>query len=173
MRIVLAVLALFLLSPDVLAGGAVWTGKTVAVYDYTSPAWDGIIAQTVAEMNAMLPKQAPRLLYRRMAEVPCAQAPMRKKAIVVCLVGAGDPSPAHASWWTHQHSISRAQVRLSPSASPNNHRKEACHELMHVLTSIQDNYAAAPDTSCVWGNLSSPGPFDVAYAKKIYRKHGQ
>jgi hypothetical protein len=45
-----------------------------------------------------------------------------------------------------------------------------CHEMMHALTNILDNYGAAPDTSCVWGSLTNPGPFDVAYLKRVYDK---
>ena len=172
MRVLLGFLALLLLVPAVPAGGAAWAGKKVPVYDYTSPAWEGVIAQTVAEMNAILPKKAPRLVYRRMPEVPCSQAPRRKEAIVVCLLAPGDPMPAHAAWWTDGQTILRAQIRLSPSVSPGNERRVACHEFMHVTTGIRDNYGAALSTSCVWGTLSSPGPFDVAHVKKVYRKHG-
>ena len=172
MRIVLAVLAFVLLAPDVHAG-AVWTGKTVPVYDYTSPAWEGIIAATVADMNAMLPKKAPRLVYRRMPERPCSQAPERQGVIVVCLLDATDPSQAHAVWLTQRHIITEAQIRLSPSTLPRNQRKEACHEFMHATTGISDNYGASPETSCVWGTLSNPGPIDVAFARKVYRKHGE
>ena len=47
-----------------------------------------------------------------------------------------------------------------------------CHELMHAVTGIKDRYHRRPKTSCVWGSLSTPGRFDVAYARRVYKPRG-
>ncbi len=48
-----------------------------------------------------------------------------------------------------------------------------CHELMHAVTGIKDKYDSRLSTSCVWGNLPTPGRFDVAYARKVYAPPGE
>ncbi len=54
----------------------------------------------------------------------------------------------------------------------------ACEELMHALTGIpgfrggrhQGILDPHPDTSCVRGHLGTVGPFDVAYAHRVYTR---
>jgi hypothetical protein len=43
-----------------------------------------------------------------------------------------------------------------------------CHELMHAVTGIKDQYHRRPKTACVWGSLPTLGRFDIAYARNVY-----
>lgn len=179
MKAVLLALTLLLLAPEALAGGAVWTGKKVVVFDLTSAAWDGVIAQTVADFNAVMPKKAPLLVYQRMAAKDCAAIRGRdhKRGIVTCSTAAfSDVGGAAAGFFDNDLRVKRYVLQFSDpyaSANPTQRARAACHELMHAYTGIRDNYHALPDTSCVWGSLTSPGPFDVAYAKRVYGKKGR
>jgi len=175
MRVSFIALICLLLGSAPVRGAAVWTSQTVTVYDYTSSVWDGVLAQTVADFNGMLPARAPRLVYQRMAVVACDQVPRKrpKRGIVVCSVAA---LPAARQWGassfrTERHTFSRVSVMLADNTPLSLRPVSACHEFMHATTGIGDNYGALPDSSCVWGGLATPGPFDVAYAHKIYRKH--
>ncbi len=111
----------------------------------------------VDEFNAVLPATAPLLVYRPMRPGGCNTAWDRKRGIVVCSVNRLDYVGQSWGRW------GRGQIRL---ADPHIHSGQAdnivCHEFMHVLTGIPDNYDALPESSCVWGSiLTAPGPFDV------------
>src|SRR3712207_5537537 len=87
----LVALALLLIAPEALArvvGVYPPFHGTVHVYDYTSAVWDGIIAETVADYNAVMPqgKDAPRFIYHRMPERTCGTLPKKRRAntIAVC-----------------------------------------------------------------------------------------
>jgi hypothetical protein len=167
-------LSWLLLGPPAVAKEPVWQKKRVVVYDYTSAAWDGVIAQTVADFNAMLPKAAPRFVYQRMDAAPCDGIPWTQRGIIACssaFVGYEDGIERGGliRGTGGSHGNRHVRVELSERWSPPQRPGVACHEMMHALTGIPDNYGANPD-SCVWGTLSSPGPFDAAYAKKVYGK---
>ena len=174
-RVWLAVVVLLLWTPEVLAGGAVWKQKHLLIDDYTSSVWQPIVAETVASFNAILPKQAPQLVYRTMGEQPCEGLPDcgQPNAISVCngVVEGGD-GLTNSSWLNHQ--FRRAKITLEPTIRPGNRRNVTCHELMHALTNIPDQDGdPEPTTSCVWGRLSTPGTFDIAYIKRVYHKYAR
>lgn len=182
MRIMLF-LALALLLPEG-AMAARWETKVVTVEDRTAPLWNGDVANTVVEINAMLPKHGPRLMYQHMPEIACQDAKARRNTIIVC---SGDDIGGNAAgstdftlWKTG--GIWGVAIRLS-----NTYRGDAaeaerivCHEFMHASTGIGDNSVfdpvtgvrtyPYPDSSCVWGELPDPGSFDIAYAEQVYGK---
>jgi hypothetical protein len=43
-----------------------------------------------------------------------------------------------------------------------------CHEMMHAVGGVLDDYGADPDGSCIYGYLSYLGPSDVAFLKADY-----
>ena len=170
---VVAALVLLASASTVLAAGAVWTSKSVGVYDYTGAAWRPIVATTVAEFNAMLPARAPSLFYQAMAETPCDQISqqLHRGGIVVCTVPAlaSDDEPGRTEFFVNQGRLSRVRIMLSEATDPGLRDNAVCHEFMHATTGIPDNYFARPNTSCVWGDLSAPGSFDAQFAQKVYK----
>lgn len=177
MRVAVIVLLVLLISPDVLAGGgSVWTGKKVGVFDYTSPMWRPSVEAMVAEFNRILPKDAPRLDYRFMPERACNEiAPRRhKRGIVVCSA-ASLPDEAYAVYKVLDGRFVRGTIMLSDFTFSqwiyDDMAQVLCHEFMHLLTNIDDAKGMPrPDTSCVHGELTLPGPFDVAHIRKVYGK---
>ena len=169
---VVAALVLLASAPTVLAR-AVWTTNSVGVYDYTSAAWRPIVAATVEEFNAMLPAQAPSLYYRVIGETPCDQIDpdLFRGGIVVCSAPALSSSDelGLTEFFVERGQISRVRITLSEEFDPTLRDNIVCHEFMHAITGIRDNYGALPDTSCVWGNLNAPGSFDVQYVRKLYK----
>jgi hypothetical protein len=169
----LVLVSWLLLGPPAAAREPAWQRNRVVVYDYTSAAWGGVIAQTVAEFNDMLPKNAPRLIYVRRTAVPCEAIPTRRRkgdSLVVC----STTLIVHAGQTAGPRLVQLADAPINPLAGT------ACHEFMHALTGIGDNYVLGIDggwtwitpglDSCVWGWSTKPGSFDVAYAKKVYGK---
>ena len=172
---VVAALVLLASAPTVLASGAVWTSKSVGVYDYTTAAWRPIVETTVAEFNAMLPARAPSLFYQVMGETPCDQISeqLHRGGIVVCnapMLASGDEL-GRTVFFVSQGQLSRVRITLPEATIAGLRDNVVCHEFMHATTGIPDNYGARPDTSCVWGRLSAPGSFDAQYARKLYKDH--
>jgi hypothetical protein len=146
--------------------------KRIVVEDHTSAAWDGIIAETVDDFNRVMPKKGPKLVYKRGEAIACASS------ITVC---AGDIAPywGLAIYNTDSIGDGAIQVTDDPAITPALREAVACHEFMHILTGIRDNYGANPQ-SCVWGWRDAPGPFDIEYLDDFYdnpkhkhhKKHG-
>jgi hypothetical protein len=174
-RVWLVAIALLCWTPEVLAEGAVWKQKHLLVDDYTSAVWQPVIAETVASFNAVLPKRAPQLVCRALGEQSCGSLPDygQPRAISVCnrVVSDGD-GLTDSTWW--QHEFRRVKITLEPTIRQSNRLNVTCHEFMHALTNIPDQDGdPEPDTSCVWGDLSAPGSFDIAYIKRVYRKYAK
>ena len=170
-RVLLVGLLLVVLSAIAPAVSAVWRVESVRVPDYTTPQWEGMVEGMVEEFTTMLPETAPRLVYRRKPERSCDDLPRRVATgtIIVC-------STANASFvgwtrmWGDGTGIYRSHIVLNDAAFGTRRyaTNTICHELMHAITGIDDNYDRRPATSCVWGDLAKPGRFDVAYAAKVY-----
>jgi hypothetical protein len=164
MKCALIVLVVLLLVPS--AADARRGKRVLVIRDYTSAAWDGVIEQTVEDFNAVMPQGGPQLVYERRETAPCdVRAKQRRRAsIKVCSVperpyGGRERgqmillNDTYTGPWYDQF---RAGV--------------VCHEMMHALTGIPDNYGALPDQSCVWGELSQPGPLDVDRLREMYQR---
>ncbi len=173
MKAALVALAMLVLlhAPEVLARPPVWTDKSVRVLDYTTPMWDGLVAGTVADFNAMLPDAAPRLVYRRLPEQSCEELNTREftGVIVVCSVPTAS-FVGMTGMWAGDTTMIDTRIILNDRRflNPRFAANTVCHELMHAVTGIRDNYDRRPKSSCVWGNLTAPGRFDAAYARKVY-----
>jgi hypothetical protein len=161
------------ITPEGSAVGVAWPKKTVTVHDYSG--WSEV-SEVVAMFNATMPKTVPQLRYRPMN----GRCHKHRKGITVCEAtilddAAGTFSLVYEDGWAE-----RGVIRLLTDALHGERTRIVCHELMHVLTGIGDRYMRDPETgiatgpypdqSCVWGILPGPGPFDVAYAKKVYGK---
>jgi len=165
-----------------LAGGASsspWLGRRVVVYDYTSPEWRLLIKTAVNQFNAVLPKSAPRFAYQSMRHKSCRDVRPRR-GISVCMdadENFDDPfMTAGTSWELGSRGYSRSLVRIRTSAEPDS--RVACHEMAHAILGIGEGWTLVdgrmvfpyPDQSCVWGELTSPGSFDVEYARRKYSR---
>lgn len=123
----------------------------------------------VDAFNAMLPKRAPRLIYRRHDVLPCAQVTPRN-GIVLCEPDA--ELVFQTIYRPHDHVIGKARIVLSnASAEDAFFQHTLCHEFMHALTDANHGHYRRPTTSCVQGDLTAPGPWDRKFAKKVYGHH--
>lgn len=132
--------------------------RTLVVDDYTTQVWWGdTVERTVDDLNAVMPKRGPRLVYVDHPDGGCPAG----KGIVVCSDTTGKSLPGVTYGYTIIVSDGSAQQQ-----------NVVCHEFMHVLTGIADNYDTRDD-SCVWGRIDSPGPFDADLLKDRYprKKH--
>jgi hypothetical protein len=174
MKLLLLVLVVVLLVPD--AADARRGQRVLVVRDYTSAAWGGVIEQTVEDFNAVMPKRGPHLVYRR-ADGPCP-ASVKRPTVAVCEFW-------HVTVWgaVQGGAVRERRIEVSgdPMVLPHGHRARAlCHEMMHAITGIRDNHVydpatgittwALPDQSCVWGELSQPGPFDLDRLRQVYQR---
>lgn len=159
------------------AAGAVWNTRRVPVWDFAPDDWKPNVARAVADFNAAMPPGVPRLVYRAMGEQACDSLPEygRKGGISVC-VGAD-------ANWAHTYAVGRemrrAKILLHPDGREAVRAKALCHELMHAVTYAPEGYTLDENgrpvglrherTSCVQGLLTTPGPWDRAFARKMYR----
>lgn len=131
---------------------AVAKDHTVVIYDYTGGPWPRAVASDVAAFLPYVP-----ILYRPMGEIPCPT--VRPGGIVIC----HDPEAAHPA---KIYANGMAYI-YPPRDAPMRREAFLCHEMMHALTGVRDNYNAEPE-SCVWGKRDSLGVWDVALLKSIY-----
>lgn len=174
--------AALMLAPADPAGAAKarWQRERVPVRDYTSGAWAGIVEEQLALVNAVMPPRAPRFVYERKEHRPCASLGVQHGAIVVCdsdtelLCGYDEVESGGTTCFrlaAKKHPA--VAIRLSgwwAAGNPAWMRELVCHELMHATTWVVDAYGSHPDTSCVHGSLSAPGPHDAEIARKAYAK---
>lgn len=157
MKIVIVVLALLLIGEDALARqGAAWHEKRVRVWNHAGVEWEPALRQAVAEVNASLPKRAPRFVYRQ-GGTDCRG---HRRAITVCSSDTlANPGETVTTW--RKRRILRSRITLRPFVEFDTHVLIACHELFHAVTLAPES--AVPDGPC---------PFDEPFARKTYRKHG-
>lgn len=147
-----------------VVGQAHWTDPVVEAIYYGPDdiRLDNHMATWTA-INAALPADATTHFIPRYGGADCPPRPQYARPFIsVCL----DPQLAetkHISAWTgfsvHDGRIWWADIVIDDAYANNAHFH--CHEAMHASTAIGDNHNAQPDTSCVWGSLTAPGPFDV------------
>jgi hypothetical protein len=170
-RALMLALLVLLLAPEALAAPTVWAEQSVRVLDYSTSQWDGLVEGMVDEFNGMLPESAPQLVYRRMPKRACQDLKSRPffGAIVVCSVATA-PFVGMTGVLHDGTTIVETRVMLNDTMFLNTRdaTNTVCHELMHAVTGIKDRYYRRPKTSCVWGSLTTPGRFDMAYARKVY-----
>lgn len=175
-RAILILMALLLVPPSIPADAGKKHRKrqdrVVVVRDSTPDVWKPYVAEAVAMFNLMLPKRAPRMLYQAVPEARCTY-PKKRRAIDVC-VDIDNPflaysTPGRLRAGTGIVALSTPTPDVSSDiVSP---RQILCHEFMHLTTGIPDDYSMPQrETSCVHGILAEPGPFDIAYAQKVYKK---
>jgi micrococcal nuclease len=179
MRSTLAALALALafLIPTAVGAEA---PPDMVVYDYTTisaPFWTPIIMATVDEFNEARPDTAPRLVYSaESGSFDCLDLPpevANLAGIIICDTSRPgefpyDPDAPKEGWGGMANRIDDDTTRIVlNSYIPEGFYIPAevidntiCHEMMHAYTGVGDNYDSDA-TSCVFGDLLSPGTTDV------------
>ena len=174
MRAVIVLLISLIVSASLIPGASdarrrkAHPPRIIVVHDYTGETWSGVVQQVVDDFNAVMPQHGPRLVYLREHNAPCGDLSPLPRDVQVCThpgfghLGQVDYPVWHKGRW--HWSLIRVQ------ATTIDKRRVVCHEMMHVLTNIGDNYDALPDQSCVWGTLDHPGPFDITELSTVYRR---
>jgi hypothetical protein len=154
--------------------GAAWRGKRVVVRDHTPVAWQPLVERAIAAFNTAMPPEVPRLIYQRRKERRCRSLPDtgRRGSLALC----ADDGRELALWWGWaEYRVERGGIIPSAKISLYSGMPEGevgpslCHELMHALTNA--DHSPFREDSCVRGHLSEPGAWDVAFARRAYRKH--
>ncbi|MGE0544754.1 MAG: hypothetical protein AB7R89_31745 [Dehalococcoidia bacterium] len=192
MRVVVVLLTLLIVAAGVLPGEADArrrkgkAPRTIIVQDYTSDAgWTPIVERVVAAFSAVMPKNTPRLLYKRMNEpIDCWALSRVKKqhTIRVCSFQAHPNNDSIAS--ADGRNVWLADNRLGRPSAPFWHdrgegaefARTFCHEFMHALTGLGDHYEYGygyfdlpyAETDCFWGWQTTPGPHDIEQIRQAF-----
>jgi hypothetical protein len=166
-RLALILVALlFLLTGDSAATKPPPAKPPIVVIDRTGPGWTDAVRKTVANFNAVMPPNGPRLVYQR-AAAGCED-------VDVCSGDASGNLGLTWFWATDPPGVGHIVLTDTLPIFPLPKLNIVCHEMMHALTHIGDNYDARPQTSCVWGSiLTRPGRFDVARLQETYGHAGR
>jgi hypothetical protein len=157
-RVLLALLITCSLALAPLKGASAQRERVV-VKDYTTH-FGAAVADTVNDFNIVMPAHGPLLVYQKMGG-PCDGQPS-DTAISVCEAYIPGAPFAWAWWWPGIHRWATIEINMAqPHAlTPRDNEQIVCHEMMHAIAHIGDNYGAHAQ-SCVWGSLTDPGCFDV------------
>jgi hypothetical protein len=143
---------------------------TVIVTNHTG--WPEV-AQTVNDFRSIMPPRGPNLMVVEADVLTC-------DGISTCL-GFDDHTVAGFAFYGDT-SYAEGGMLLQPTDDPASRRHLICHELMHILTHIEDDYSYTPNglvwghpgiDSCVWNTRETPGAFDIQELKKIYGGKGK
>lgn len=144
--------------------------RDFTIYDASSDAYSPFVAQSVADWNAVLDNlpHAPHLVYERIEPAICLERNRRMNVIIVCEFTR--PLGGEMAW--RQREI-RLNTQRGIDAGPEYQANVACHEFAHWLLQLGDDYDSMPGQSCLYGRLTTPGPYDIAYATSLYSEKHQ
>jgi hypothetical protein len=127
----------------------------IAVYDYTEAPHRATVQSIVADLNSVVygMNYAPHFVYFSYPVKRCNDINPVGYAIKVCNFGAGNATIGSSTGVVPNAATLRVRVDVVS-------KTVYCHELMHITTGIADNNGARSD-SCVWGYMSTFGPFDI------------
>lgn len=153
--------------------GAVFTERVVDVHIYAGAYGTPLIVDAVRGIQAALPARGPRFRIKTHGLTDCgkvANQKFKRATITFCEVGPNDEWAGVTGLRAEHHVIqNRAWIRAQWYEYEDFDRNTACHELMHAVSWVNDDYAADKD-SCVHGDNPHPGSWDVRYLKKVYKK---
>jgi hypothetical protein len=143
---------------------------TIVVQDYSSPGWAGVVETLVAQFTAIMPGNAPRLVYSRKPPMDCGGLPSPGKTprIAICSSQVSNESAVATSTIGDKHSL--ITLYDQHFGSDARYRREImCHEMMHSLADVGDAYGTNAD-SCVFGHLDHPGGADAQLLAERFRR---
>ncbi len=155
-------------------GGAVWTQKNVEVRIYAGDYGTPILVEAVEGIAAALPGRGPNLRISRFGPKDCdslREQRFKKPTITIC-----EQEPtwyAGSTWLRDRHGMvkgDQAWVDVVWSGDRDYDRNTACHEMMHAISWVDDDYQADRD-SCVHGDNPTPGRWDRDYLAAVYQRH--
>lgn len=171
MKVLLVMLVLLMLLPlDAISAGTIWGGKKTVVRDHLPDEWQADAKQIVADFNAILPKRAPRLVYRDKEPRLCRNVRF-KHGIGLCLRPGIPGGMTVASRRGHRFLWAEVGVDTFAAYEPGHAIGILCEEMLAATVGMPDvEFSERPD-SCQ-GVLDHPGPYDERFVKKVYRAHG-
>jgi hypothetical protein len=132
--------------------------ETIQIIDRTTH-WGAVNRETVEDFTAL------GLRLRYSLGHPGDGCTPQPRAVVLCEMEIFSGHLANANVGLPRSGARIAYNTLHPNPSQN----VACHEFMHVLAAVGDNYGA-DDESCVWGfRLDDPGATDLELLRKAGR----
>jgi hypothetical protein len=144
--------------------------ETVVVQDFTGPRWAGMVEGVVAQFAAVMPEHAPRLVYQRREALDCAGLPAPGKTPRLAVCTSGVPNPPYSGYMTAGAKHDLITLYDQAFSDDDHYRREViCHEMMHALARVPDNYDTNAD-SCIYGHLDHPGGADIQMLRERYRK---
>ena len=140
--------------------------EKVFILDQTSANFDGSVERTITRFNEVMPNRGPLLVYVRGNHEVCASA-----IVSVCSGDLGEHTAGLAYTTLGSISLSDSLFSHTPMTEGGIDAL-VCHELMHILTHVGDQYSYDPITrvttwlvpgldSCVHGMSIGPGAYDV------------
>lgn len=154
----------------VTGNGAKWIDPVVEVRFY-GPNDRWLIDKKVWDtMSALMPPNTTTFVPVHSGTGSCPDPPLiARPYIVVCYDPLMQEKTGYAAWtpMAIQNGVMlRADIVLDDAYSilPNIH----CHEAMHAVTGIADDYGSEQNTSCVHGGLNLPGSFDLKFIYALY-----
>lgn len=155
--------------------GSVWRADPVTVRIYADP--DGVLLfrEAVRGIQGALPPKGPRLKVREEPPRDCGEvARLRfdQPTITLCSDDSEALWAGEAQLRARHHVVrnNRATVQAWWSGDLDYDRNTACHEMMHAVSWVNDDYRYDND-SCVQGERPTPGPWDVKYLASVYQDH--
>lgn len=154
------------------AQAARWREDVVVVRDYTGGRrWGPIIAAQVDALNAALPAGAPRFVYEDAGARACRELRSQQGSIAVC-AQEHLTRPAVTSLLRRKQTVVGATIMLRQDQVRVFGDNRVCHELMHAVTAIADDYRSEPE-SCVRGSVSTFGAWDIALLAAEYSRRSR
>ena len=124
-------------------GGAVWTAKDVNVLLFAGDYWNPIIEKMTKDANKALPSKGPRLHVRVMDQHSCdwvRNQEFSQPTITFCDEDAWYSGSTGAQQDHHTFLHDRVSVRLVRQGDDIYNTNTVCHEYMHALAYVTDNY---------------------------------
>ncbi len=146
--------------------------RDVVVVENALPdSWTPALKATIRNFNRNMPRSGPKLVYKRVAPDICLET------MTVC---GGDGDNRGLVYWglsygwnlpNDRDKMIVIDITASGPQSRTDKLNTLCHEFMHQLAHIPDNYGARPTTSCVWGRLDHLGTWDIQRLQREYGGH--
>ena len=133
------------------------TGSINAI-DASSAIWQPYIAEMVEVFNGLPVAAMPDLVYQQ----------GRHTQTLEDLEFVSIPTMEHAGTWGGGNIITLNDT-YGQTLSPEGRRQVVCHEMMHAMAQVGDCYDCNP-LSCIYGQLTYPGPADIQMLWDRYRK---
>jgi hypothetical protein len=147
--------------------GGRWMEEWIPVRYYGPAEHLGALNHAWEAINAAMPPERTHFVVSHAGDVGCGDVPEQfaPGAITVC-VGDTGHSDGSAQWMMGaDRAIASVHIVLNDRTVDD--LATICHEAMHAVSAINDDYDSEKD-SCVHGRRSSPGKWDRWWLAKAY-----